>query len=444
MKRVLVGIAMMTALVTGLWLFAEPSLLSSSLIFQWRSALIQYSGIVAIMLMSLTMVLALRLDWVEQVTQGLDKSYRLHKWTGIAGGVLAIIHWLFYHLPIQLVSAGILTAPQRFSGRGPAHLGNDLLSSWILELRSTGLALGEWGFYLLIALIALSLWTALRYRPFRVSHKLMAVAYLMVAAHSALLLKHSYWGTPIYFLTMAFIVIGVLAALYSLLGLIGRYHQYDARISRVQYHPLSRILDLELHMPTSWPGHRCGQYAYLQFGHEDPHPFTLVSGCKGDKVRFLIKELGDFTTGLNQRVNLGDSVRVEGPYGHFSLHQSSPQIWIAGGVGVAPFVAALHGYAEQPPRYPVFFFFSCRGVDTAILQELHQLATRSGVTLEIVDTRYQPRLTIEGLAQRFVHLDHYDVYFCGPESMSAQLKNDLKRHRFDTAHHYHEEMYAMR
>ncbi|EKG78749.1 hypothetical protein VCCP1040_2981, partial [Vibrio cholerae CP1040(13)] len=39
----------------------------------------QFSGILALMLMSLAMLLALRLPLIEQWTQGIDKGYRIHK-----------------------------------------------------------------------------------------------------------------------------------------------------------------------------------------------------------------------------------------------------------------------------------------------------------------------------------------------------------------------------
>ncbi len=55
----------------------------------------------------------------------------------------------------------------------------------------------------------------------------------------------------------------------------------------------------------------------------------------------MIKELGDFTTDLYHRVKIGEEVKVEGPYGRLAFDVNKPQIWIAGGVGVASFFAIL-------------------------------------------------------------------------------------------------------
>lgn len=37
---------------------------------------------------------ALRAVRVEPLLDGLDKTYRLHKWQGITGLVFSVIHWL--------------------------------------------------------------------------------------------------------------------------------------------------------------------------------------------------------------------------------------------------------------------------------------------------------------------------------------------------------------
>ena len=100
-------------------------------------------------------------------------------------------------------------------------------------------------------------------------------------------------------------------------------------------------MELVLKPSTSWRGHKAGQFAYLRFGNEDPHPFTIVSGSEDSELRFLIKELGDFTNGLYERLNAGDAVTVEGPYGRLEFDLSKPQIWIAGGVGIASFFQRL-------------------------------------------------------------------------------------------------------
>ncbi|MGR5470132.1 ferric reductase, partial [Vibrio astriarenae] len=61
MKTVRNIIWVMIAVMSVLWFAMEPQLFSSTNLFEWRSALIQYSGILSLMLMSIAMILAMRL-----------------------------------------------------------------------------------------------------------------------------------------------------------------------------------------------------------------------------------------------------------------------------------------------------------------------------------------------------------------------------------------------
>ncbi|HHC7380589.1 TPA: ferric reductase-like transmembrane domain-containing protein, partial [Vibrio parahaemolyticus] len=120
MKTVRNFVWMIIAAVSVLWWMSEPQLLSSTQLFQWRSALIQYSGVLSLALMSIAMVLALRLPVIEQWVHGMDKAYRVHKWLGIAGVSLGVVHWLTYKVPKWLVSAGALEKPIKHTGVGPS------------------------------------------------------------------------------------------------------------------------------------------------------------------------------------------------------------------------------------------------------------------------------------------------------------------------------------
>ncbi len=435
--------------VSLLWMQAETELTFSSAIFRWRSALIQYSGIIAIMLMSVTMVLALRLPVIENLTAGMDKSYRLHKWLGISAVMLAVVHWILSQLPKWMAELGTL----QHAGHGRRMWAQSAppgsFSAWINSMRGLATDLGEWGFYLLVALLIISLWTLIRYKPFRLSHRMMAAAYLMVAIHSALLLKRTYWGEPIYYLTLLFIAVGSLAALYSLLGLVGRRQRHQATIAKFRYLPQAKITDLHLNCTSHWPGHQAGQFVYLRFGDEDPHPFTIVSASQPaqtapQQLRFLIKELGDFTTGLSQRLNLGAKVTIEGPYGRFHINHEQAQIWVAGGVGVASFMAALEQYLQEPAQQPVCLLFSYRACDATLLDELKDKSARAGVRFIPINTSQRGRLSAQEIASYCGDLRQYHFYFCGPEEFSQSLRSSLKQYHVNPAAHFHEELFVLR
>ncbi|TCN78281.1 putative ferric reductase [Vibrio crassostreae] len=443
MKTVRNIIWAMIATMSAFWFAMEPQLFASSNVFEWRSAMIQYSGILSLMLMSITMILATRLPMVENWLKGMDKAYRVHKWLGIGGVAMGVTHWLWYQIPKSLVMSGVLDKPVRHNGSGPQAVltGWEL---WVNELRDIAQSIGEWGFYLLLVLLVVSLWAAVKYKPFKLSHRLMSVAYLFIAFHSVILLKRAYWGEPIYYLTVAFALVGSIAAIYSLLGLVGRRNRHSATIASTRYFPQAEVMELVLKPETSWQGHKAGQFAYLRFGNEDPHPFTIVSGSEDPELRFLIKELGDFTNGLYERVQAGDAVTVEGPYGRLDFDLSKPQIWIAGGVGIASFFATLEALKTEREHLRIELFYCTRGVDKQLIDELWHLAHAVGVKLTVIDTLHSPRLNAGRIVNQCGDLNEYEMYFCGPELFSTSLKKELDTYQFDIEKHYHEELFVMR
>ena len=90
MQKVKLSLWGLLALLTVLWIAADPAVFRASGYFPIRSLMIQYSGVLAIGCMSVAMILALRPRWPEHWFGGLDKMYRLHKWLGIAALVIAV------------------------------------------------------------------------------------------------------------------------------------------------------------------------------------------------------------------------------------------------------------------------------------------------------------------------------------------------------------------
>ncbi|MCD9515568.1 ferric reductase-like transmembrane domain-containing protein [Photobacterium carnosum] len=433
----------MIATISTLWFAVEPQFFMSNNLFEWRSAIIQYSGILSLILMSITMILAMRLSVIENWLSGMDKAYRIHKWLGISSIALGISHWLWYQIPKWLVMSGILTRPARQHHSKPVAA-EFSWNAWVNNLHGFAENLGEWGFYLLLALLMISLWATVKYKPFKLSHRLMSVAYLLIVVHSVLLLKHAYWGEPIYYHTLGFAFIGSIAAMYSLLGFVGRSNRHAAAVVSTRYFPQAETMELILKPNSAWQGHTAGQFAYLQFGNEDPHPFTIVSGTTDPEIRFLIKALGDFTTGLYERVKIGDAVTVEGPYGRVNFDLNKPQIWIAGGVGIAAFFAILETLKGKTNHPRIDLFYCNRGIDNNLADELYSLTQQAGVRLNVIDTLHSPRLNIDYIATQCGNVNDYDFYFCGPEIFSKTLTKALATCHFNIEKSYHEELFVMR
>ena len=366
------------AVLTGVWMLALWAEQSQGLVagvngegvngegVQWawllRRDLLLLSGVWSMGMLSLAMVLALRLPWVERPLGGMDQVYRLHKWLGITAAVAAVLHWAVKE------SSGWMKAVWGTAGR-PAR---DAMLPALADGRGLAKDLGEWAFYALLLLVALTLWRSmLSYKPWRWLHRVMPLLYLALVGHSLVLLPQAHWQQPVGWLLGAMMALGSLAALWALAGRIGHARRYAARVHAVQLLGTRAGLDpLEVlcAMPADWPGHRAGQFVWVRWdAREGAHPFTVASapGACGQTadgrtlLRLVIKPLGDYTAQLYRRLHPGQAMQVEGPYGCFDgrqdrgaghgairapggARQTSPvQVWVAGGVGITPFLAWL-------------------------------------------------------------------------------------------------------
>ena len=119
MYRIHLVLAAFVLLLTALWLAADTLLPTPLTYFSFRTVFVQLSGVLAMGLMSLAMLLALRPQWLEPRLQGLDKMYRLHKWLGIGALVASVLHWWWAQGTKWMVGWGWLEKPVRKAVAAP-------------------------------------------------------------------------------------------------------------------------------------------------------------------------------------------------------------------------------------------------------------------------------------------------------------------------------------
>lgn len=125
--------------LTLLWLLAEDFSLQGHGFWPLRTTMVHYSGILAMGAMSVAMLLAMRPVRIERFFDGLDKTYRLHKWLGISALVLGILHWGWARIPKWLVGWGWLERPAR---KGAAQSA-DTFYGYLHSLRGFAEGIGE-------------------------------------------------------------------------------------------------------------------------------------------------------------------------------------------------------------------------------------------------------------------------------------------------------------
>ncbi|WP_417792026.1 ferric reductase-like transmembrane domain-containing protein [Stutzerimonas xanthomarina] len=443
MQRIRLAFVTLFVIVTLLWLTTAGVVPGDySRFWPLRADMVHYTGVLSITAMSVAVYLAIRPQWLERRLGGLDKSYRLHKWLGIGALVVSTVHWGWAQIPKWLVKFGWLAGPAR-RGAGRAE---DGLLGWLHAQRGFAEDIGEWAFYLAALLIVLALIKQFPYRWFFKTHRWLALVYLVLVVHSLLLMPPAYWSSPLGVVIASSLIGGTLAACVSLLRQVGRAHQVIGRVDGLSYHPDNQVLRVDVALEGPWSGHKPGQFAFASFDQQEgPHPFSLSSAWQNDgKLSFSIKGLGDYTRRLPQTLHNGDAVTVEGPYGCFDFRGHKPgQIWVAGGIGIAPFISRLQTLASSDKNNNIDLFYCTSAPDQRFIAQLQALAGSARIRLHIQVAAEHGRLTPSQVRQVIPDWRQRDVWFCGPASFGSELRQDLIEHGLP-AGDFHQELFNMR
>lgn len=364
-------------------------------------------GGIAFLLVTFSIVLSTRLSIFEAWFGGLDRMYQVHKMAGVIAALIVLAH--FFGVPKEL-PPGIdpLTNPMVPS----APFG---MLALILLVLSLGLALNR--------KIAYSRW-----RPM---HKLMGLVYFLVIGHfmsapAVFFDKFTASG----FLLMAAAVIGVVAFFYSVFGM-NRRTAVPFTIEAVN--ALERATEIVLKPQDKMLDFRAGQFAFVEIqgkGWSEPHPFTISSAPDEDRLRFTMKVLGDWTRKVREELQPGGEVQVRGPYGLFDTTKAgNKQIWLAGGIGLTPFLSSLRAMKPGDKRQ-IHLVYAAREESEAIfLEEIRTRAAELGnVTLVPLFSDAGDFARVDIMKQKLPDpLASYDYFMCGPKPMVSNLMADLKK-----------------
>lgn len=370
----------------------------------------QYIGSVSIIAMGISMMLSTRIMGLEPVFGGLDRIYVIHKWLGILAVVTILIHD---------------TVDAELQGR----------ETFLTDLGET---LGEVSLYGILILVVITIVTFIPYHLWLWTHKFMGLFFTFSAVHYILLMKPLDPITPLGIYMLVFCVLGIISYIYTLLPLRGGR---DYEVSGIQ--TSGSMMSLELKPVSRGISHRAGQFAFLDIKaakKSEVHPFTISKAPDGEgTLRFTIKALGDFTHDIAKSVKVGQKANVSRAYGHFRRKNRAPEIWVAGGIGITPFLAWASEIGEL--KHPVHLFYCVRNEQEAVhLDELRALDGNPNFNLHLVCSQISGRLTVDRIAETVdFSVSDADAYYCGPEVMRTTLQKGLAARGLSRARFHYEE-----
>jgi benzoate/toluate 1,2-dioxygenase reductase component len=178
-----------------------------------------------------------------------------------------------------------------------------------------------------------------------------------------------------------------------------------------------------------------GQYVNLQVpGTDQARAYSFSSHPQADEASFLIRNIpGGLMSGYLARAKAGDAMALTGPMGAFYLRPvTRPQVFLAGGTGLAPFLSMLELIATTGTDQPIRLFYAVtRDADLVELDRLHSLASLipslDVTTIVAAPEADHPKrgYVTDHLSAAHLWDGAADVYLCGPPAMVEAVRSHM-------------------
>ncbi len=278
-------------------------------------------------------------------------------------------------------------------------------------------------------------------------HEWLAVAYLALVCHSLVLMQYDYLAQPVAWVMAGLMVYGTVAAVQVLAGRLGHHRKVLGKLESAEYYPQLKVIEGNIELGNGWPGLLPVQFAFVSDqSSEAAHPYTVASAWDpaASQLRFIVKQLGDWTGRLPEHLAVGMAVSVEGPYGCFDFNDDCDrQIWIGAGIGMTPFIAKMEHRDQSSNELPVTLFHVTDDYDSTAINKLGAAARAANVHLHVRVTPQEGPLIPEQIREAVPEWQSASLWFCGPASFADAIRKDFINHGMPPQH-FHQQLFAMR
>ncbi|MGH3030383.1 MAG: ferredoxin reductase family protein [Gaiellaceae bacterium] len=415
--RGLLVLVTLCAIPVALWAGAAPLDSRFDGEFRTLTSLAVVCALAGTSAFALNLVLGARLRPIETLFGGLERMYEVHRLNGeVAFALLA------GHVVLILASRATISTSTALDLLRPG-------AGWTVFA-------GVLAFSGMVVAIVLTLFVRVGHELFVYVQRSFGVVFLGATYHVFTTSGARDQSEALNLYMAALATLGIAAFVYrSVLGnLLVRRRKYRvAAVNRLDEFVTEVVME-----PRGRPlAHTPGQFLFVNFrepfSEQFPpflrnqlHPFSITSAPDERALRITAKAVGDYTRAL-RTLEAGAEVVVEGPYGSFSSDvPNERQIWIAGGIGVTPFLSMARSL-NGDPRDIDFYYCVEHAPEAHFLDELNSIAReRKDFRVVVVPRETDGFLTAERLAREHEDLGRADVLVCGPPAMIDSLRSQLE------------------
>ena len=391
-----------------IWAFMMPLGIRFFDLSSTFTSLGQIFGLVGMVLFSINLILAGRFRFLDKYFKGLDKVYSKHSKLGSIAFSMILFHPLFLVVRYLVIST-------------------QAAAMFFVPFISPSVTFGIISLTLMILLMSFTFYIKLKYNVWKFSHKFMILAFVFGIVHTFIISSDISRND---FLRYYILILALLGLFIS-----ARQALFNKTIKKFNYKVKNlkllneSVLEIEMEPVGDKMIFNPGQFAFFSFQSEkvseESHPFSIASSILEDNIRITIKNLGDYTAEL-VNLKVGDGVLIDGPYGYFSYKKvkNINQIWIAGGIGITPFLSMARSLERN---YHVDMYYSVKESNEAVY--LNDFSVIGGQIPNFKFTLWSAKdkgyLNANAILNLSKDLASKDIFLCGPPVFMESLKDQF-------------------
>lgn len=371
----------------------------------------QISALVGATLFFANFILSARFKMIEKLFFGLNRVFIYHHIVGTWALILLLVHPTFIilsNLSVSVKSAFFLILP---------------------SIDNIAVTFGLLALLVILVILIITLYTKIHYETWKSIHQWLGIALVFGFLHTLLIPSTISTNSA---LALYIFGLATMACFSFTFRMVNKYFRLNSRPFTIE----SVFVDGGVTKITMTPKLQSfefspGQFIFITIDkagiRRENHPFSLTSVSGESKISIAAKVVGDYTKTL-PLATPGAHVYVEGPYGRFSYEyfKNKKQLWIAGGIGVTPFVSMIKSI---PVDYQVKFYYLVSDISEAVFEnEIKQIVTqKNNIQFNLHESKIKGRLQAENLAQLLPDLKEYEIFICGPAGMMYSLRDQFKK-----------------
>jgi predicted ferric reductase len=369
----------------------------------------QIFGLVGMALFSVNLILSGRFKILDKYFKGLDKVYANHSKIGSIAFSLLLFHPLFLvvkYLAISTQEAGLFFVP----------------------FTNSSITLGIISLILMIILMSLTFYFKIKYNIWKISHKFMVIVFIFAILHTLAIPSDISRNDLLRYYILILAIAGLVISIHQAFLNKFLFKKFKYKVKNVNKLN-ENVTEIEMEPLRGKMNFNPGQFAFFSFlsgwVSSESHPFSISSSNKENNLKITVKNLGDYTD-IIRNLRLNEKVSIDGSYGNFSYKnaQSTNQIWIAGGIGITPFLSMAKSIENG---YNIDLYYSVKeGKEAVYLRTIQDIVQKnSNFKFNLWITSERGYINGGVIASISKGLEGKDIFLCGPAIFMESLKNQF-------------------